>query len=95
MEEFTHLLCGWLITFGFSFAMAVTDGPFAVFSWFRKKVALKAKWAWIRTGVNCPVCLSCWIGIVVSVLMNGGVVMWASAIGFTCVITSLSPEGSE
>ena len=95
IEEFLRLIAGCLIVFGLSFTAALTDGPFGIFSKVRDKVALNTQRQWIRKGVQCPICLSCWIGIPVAFLLDGGVIMWASALGFTCVVTSLSPDGSE
>jgi hypothetical protein len=94
-EQFFRLIAGCLITFGFSFTAALTDGPFGVFDKIRTKIASTTKRKWIRTGIQCPICMSFWIGIPVALLMDGGVIMWASALGFTCVVTSLSPDGSE
>tara|TARA_R110000868_G_scaffold14671_12_gene68027 strand:+ start:1016 stop:1315 length:300 start_codon:yes stop_codon:yes gene_type:complete len=95
VEEFFRLIEGCLIVFGLSFTAALTDGPFGIFDKIRTKIASTTKKKWIRTGSQCPICLSCWIGIPVAFLLDGGVVMWASALGFTCVVTSLSPDGSE
>lgn len=96
LDEFLKLLAGWFIIYGLAFMAALTDGPFGVFQTIRAKVKSTTKKEWIRTGVGCPICLSFWIGIPVSFALNGGIVMWLSATGFVCVITSLSPaEGSE
>ena len=78
VEEFFRLTEGCLIVFGLSFTAALTDGPFGIFDKIRTKIASTTKKKWIRTGSQCPICLSCWI-----------------ALGFTCVVTSLSPDGSE
>lgn len=95
-EEFLKLIAGWLIIYGLAFMVALTDGPFGVFHAFRKKVKSTTTKEWIRVGLNCPICMSFWIGIPVSFALNGGVVMWLSATGFVCVVTSLSPaEVSE
>lgn len=99
MEEFTHLLTGWLITFGFAFTASSTDGPFNLFWIARKKIQSTTDHQWVRNGVECPICASCWLGIIVAVLMSdsiqNGILMWASSIGFTCVINSLSPDSSD
>lgn len=95
IEEFLNLIVGCFIVFGAAFAAALTDGPFGIFYAVRKKIASTTSKHWIRSGIACPICLSCWIGIPVAWVMDGGVIMWACAIGFTCVVTSLSPDGSE
>lgn len=86
----------WLITFGLSFSMAVTDGPFGLFKKNRKYFSQKyGSNHWISIGVGCPICLSLYIGLAVMFLMGGSVAMWLSSFGFVCAVTSLSPPDSE
>jgi hypothetical protein len=89
-------LIAWVITFGLAFSMALTDGPFGYFKKFRKKVRVKyGVDHWISIGVGCPICLSFYLGLFVSLSLGGGVAMWLSAFGFVNVVTSLSPDSDE
>jgi len=86
------LVC-WLATFGFAFSMALTHGPLGLFKTIREKV--KARFGekhWVTIGIGCPVCLSCWIAILFTIASGGGILMWASSVGFTCAVTSISPD---
>lgn len=92
---FEYVLC-WLITFGFAFSMALTDGPGGYFKKIRKYVRTKCgPESWISIGVQCPICLSFYIGFVVALSLGGGVSMWLSSFGFVSVVTSLSPDSPE
>jgi len=42
--------------------MALEDGPFDVFALWRGWVFVKFGNGWINAGVNCPLCLSFWLG---------------------------------
>jgi hypothetical protein len=87
-----YLIC-WLATFGLSFSAALTHGPFELFKTIREKSKRRfGEKHWIATGLQCPVCMSFWIGIPVTIALSGDVVMWLSSLGFTCAITSLSPD---
>ena len=92
MDLFVNLITGWMATFGLSFAIALTEGPFGLFKRARIKIETKTKAEWVKAGVRCPICISFWVGIPVAYGMDGGVVMWLSSLGFVCVVTSLSPE---
>ena len=92
---FEYLL-SWLITFGLSFSMALTDGPMSLFKknrkFFRQKYGVDH---WISIGVGCPICLSFYLGLIVSLSLGGGVAMWLSAFGFVNLVTSLSPDSAD
>lgn len=92
-DRMFEFLLAWLITFGFSFSFAVTKGPYALFEKFREYVKSdKHIEDWVKVGVECPICLSFWFGFVVMLALGGGVTMWLSSFGFTCLVVSLSPE---
>jgi predicted Co/Zn/Cd cation transporter (cation efflux family) len=95
IEEFCKLVAACLIVFGISFAAAVTDGPFGIFDLIRTKIELRTKRQWIRSGISCPICIAFWVSMPISIALNGGWVMWLAAVGFVCVVISLSPDGSE
>lgn len=96
MNEAIEIGQCWVITFGLAFVAALTDGPFGLCAAVREKVQARFSQEWIKTGIQCPVCCSCWFGLLVSSLMAASVqqffVGWFGAIGFTCVVTSLSPD---
>lgn len=92
---FDYLL-SWLITFGLSFSMALTDGPLSLFKRSRKYVRQRfGVDHWMSIGVGCPICLSFYLGLIVSLGLGGGVAMWLSAFGFVSVVTSLSPDSAD
>jgi len=82
----------WLITYGFSFSFAVTKGPYGLFEFYREDVKSRDLPDWIKSGFECPICLSFWLGFVVMLGLGGGVTMWLSSFGFTCFVVSLSPD---
>ena len=92
---FEYLVC-WLITFGFAFSMALTDGPWGLFKRNRQFFKLRLpKDHWIVIGVQCPICLSFYIGLIATLSLGGGASMWLSSFGFVAVVTSLSPDSPE
>jgi hypothetical protein len=76
--------------------MALTDGPFGVFSFIRRRIERGVVPEWIKTGSGCPVCISFWVGAAVSGVISGTVhqmlINWLVSFGFTCVIVSVSPD---
>lgn len=86
----------WLITFGISFSMAVTDGPMGLFKANRRFFNRKfGSGHWLAIGVGCPICLSLYAGALVAFLMGGSCAMWLSSFGFVAAVTSLSPPDAE
>lgn len=88
-----YLVC-WLATFGFAFSVALTHGPLGLFKAVREKAKRRlGEKHWVTIGIGCPVCISFWIAIPFTIASdNGGILMWASALGFTCAVTSISPD---
>lgn len=83
----------WLMAFGLSFSMAVTDGPFGWYAKLRKKIEAKyGENSWQATGVGCPICISFWVSAPIAFFMGGGVSMWLSCFGFVTVVMALSPD---
>lgn len=83
----------WLITFGIAFSLANTDGPLGWFDKGRKYAKRRfGEDSWQNIGVNCPICLGCWIGIPVALFLGGGFSMWLSSLGFVTVVICVSPE---
>ena len=92
---FDYIVC-WLITFGFAFSVALTDGPGGYFKKFRKSVSKNFGYeSWISVGVQCPICLSFYFGLITALSLGGGASMWLSSFGFVAVVTSLSPDSPE
>jgi hypothetical protein len=93
---FISLITCSLIVFGLSFAAALTEGPFGLFSSFRKFVKSRSKHEWLRNGVSCPVCTSFWISAIVAAFFATSVsewaALWLTSFGATCLVTSLSPD---
>lgn len=85
----------WLTSFGLAFMVSLTDGPFGVFTAIRRKVDSTKAPEWIRTGLQCPICVGFWISAATAFLIGGGIVMWLSSFGFICTVTSLSPDSPD
>lgn len=90
MDSFTCYAVASLVTFGISHSFANAAGPFGLCKWVRKRLEMAGR-DWISEGIECPICWSFWIGMVVAFAMNGGVAMWLCGFGFTAAVMSLSP----
>lgn len=74
-----------LIVYRISTDIAYMDGPLDVFARFRGAVVQRfGSNHWISHGVMCPVCLSFWFAIILSVVMMDWRMFAAS--GFTTLI---------
>ena len=92
MNPFDYVIC-WLITLAFSFSFAVTSGPFGLFEKVRYAVVTRfEKESWQYDGITCPICLSFYIAIPVTLYLGGGVLMWLSAAGFVTLVMALAPD---
>lgn len=83
-----------VISFGLSFSFSLTSGPAGIFRAIRSRLE-KSKHKIFKEGSSCPVCMSFWISLVVSLAMGCGVEGWLFSWGVTCVITSLSPDSLD
>ena len=90
----TELLTCWLMTYGLSFVIALTHGPFGLCELVRYRIIRRFRHTkWIVNGVKCPVCISFWCGMIVAAWTGGDFFsVWLSSVGFVCVVTSLSPS---
>lgn len=66
MTDMLTLLCLVFATYRVSRMTSLEDGPWEVFTRLRGLVYRKAGDTWIERGVNCPLCLSVWIGILLT-----------------------------
>lgn len=88
-----HLTC-WLATYGISFIIANTHGPFGLCRKYRTILRRRFKHIkWIREGVECPVCVSFWCGMIVAGIFGDEFFRtWLSSVGFVCVVSAMSPD---
>jgi len=74
-----QLILAILAVYRVAHMIAKEDGPFDVLSWIRGKVDPEQK-AWIGRGLNCVVCLSFWLSLVVFAL-GGSWLEWLAVAG--------------
>jgi hypothetical protein len=63
-----------------AYTIARLDGPFDVMTWIRGKVDPNQR-TWLGRGLNCPVCLSFWVGAVLALLIGVTWLEWLAACG--------------
>jgi hypothetical protein len=63
-----------------AYTIARLDGPFDSMTWLRGKFDPSQK-TWIGRGLNCPICLSFWIGAVVGLLIGATWLEWLAVCG--------------
>lgn len=93
---FMLMLTCSLISFGLSFVVTQTSGPFGLFGSFRQRVRSSSASEWIKDGIGCPICASFWLSIPVAACLAPdlatGVQLWLVSLGATCATVSLSPD---
>jgi hypothetical protein len=62
----TDYLIAAFATYYLALSISREDGPFDVFLWIRN---LHTDDDWIGRGLRCIVCMSCWTGLLVTVLL--------------------------
>lgn len=81
----TLFLLGALATYGLAWSIATLHGPFGLFMEFRN-FAGTTRFAWLHEGAQCPICLSFWLGVPVSLLAVGliphAALHWLGYVGF-------------
>lgn len=95
-ERFFDLIVSNLIVFGISYNIAQTTGPFGLFKSLRERLSKRFPREWVRTGVHCPICVSFWVSIPVSLLFEptvAFVLWWFAHVGFVTLAMVLSPPG--
>lgn len=79
------LIVATLAVYAVAFMIARLDGPFGVFTWLREHID-PAQNTWLGRGWNCPVCLSFWIGAIVSMIIGASWIEWLAMIGAIVMI---------
>jgi len=95
-ERFFDLLVSSLVVFGISYNLAETTGPFGLFKSFRESVSRRFPQEWVKGGVHCPICVSFWVSLPVSLLFEPSmsfVLWWFAQVGFVSLAMVLSPPG--
>lgn len=71
----------WRITFDLTSSIEL-EGPFGLYEWLRTEFQ-KERWpAWIRNGIDCPYCVSFWIGHIVALFLPiYSEFSWLAAVG--------------
>ena len=84
-----------LISFGLSWMIAQTHGPFGLFGKFRRSVVARSNKEWIQKGVSCSICVSFWVSMAVSLPYSSPatfVELWLVSVGVTCLVVVMSPD---
>lgn len=63
-----------LAVFRVAHMVALEEGPFALFERLRTWAFLRHRTTWIARGLNCPLCISLWVGLLIAPLM-----LWQTA----------------
>lgn len=77
-----NLLIAALATFGLAALISQYDGPDKMFARLRKRDKSKL--------THCPVCLSVWLAIPISILAGIGLVEYIAIIGIVIIIERLT-----
>ena len=90
----TTIITCCLMTYGISFIVALTHGPFGLCGVLREKIQLRfEKTDWIKEGVECPVCVSFWCGMMIAAFFGDEFFRtWLTSVGFVCLVSALSPD---
>lgn len=83
-------IIGAFATYGLAWSIAHMRGPFDLFAKLHDVVG-RSRLAWMHDGIDCPICLSFWVGIPVSVVAVGliphAAVHWLGYVGFAVFAT--------
>ena len=74
-----------LAVYFIAFSIYRLDGPFGMFEWLRGKIDPKQK-TWVGRGLNCPICLSFWIGAILALITSATWLEWLGACGLIIAI---------
>lgn len=74
-----------LAVYFIAFSIARLDGPFDVFTQLRGRLDPNQR-TWLGRGLNCPICLSFWVGAVGALLIGALWLEWLAACGAIIVI---------
>ena len=74
-------------TYRISRMVALEEGPFRLFDLFRELMArLFGLDSWITRGVNCPLCISVWVSLVLTIVLRGDWFQWGATAGLACYL---------
>ena len=100
--SFLEVITVCLGSYGLAFTLANLPGPFGLASSLKELLSpYGVRREWIRHGMNCPICLSCWFAIPMSVLISPSVgvrdvvICSCCATGFASVVYMLSPPAGS
>lgn len=85
----TQFVIAGLAVYAVSYSIARLDGPFDVFSFMRGKVDPNQR-TWIGRGINCVLCVSIWVALIVALLLQASTIEWLGMAGVTFAIDRLS-----
>lgn len=74
-----------LATYAVAFTQYRLDGPFGICEKIRGRFDPQQK-TWIGRGLNCPICLSFWIGIPIGFFMGAWWFEWLAMVGAVIVL---------
>lgn len=74
-------------TYRLSRAVAMEEGPFRLFDLFRELIArLFGLDSWVTRGVNCPLCISVWVSLGLTIGLRGDWFQWLATAGLACYL---------
>lgn len=95
----SNILMCWLAVFGCSVTISTLDGPFGWCKQLRDALGQHSQ-AWVRKGINCPICVSFWVApLVILFFVPEKLIqiyqLWFSSVGAVAAIAWLSPPAHE
>lgn len=88
MSAYQFIVAG-LAVYAVSYSITRLDGPFNIFFQVREHVDPTQK-TWIGRGLNCPLCFSVWVALIVALLLQASVIEWLGLAGVTFAIDRIS-----
>lgn len=68
--DWITIIAAWLIIYRIATDIAYMDGPFDAFAYLRGWIVQRyGSNHWVSHGIQCPICISLWIAIILAVVM--------------------------
>lgn len=91
-----ELIIKALAVYRLAHMLALETGPLALFERGRAWASDRWRIAWVMEGVQCPLCLSFWLGLLAAALPWSGLIAYAcTALALSAVTVMLETRGQE